>query len=129
MNIGFRPRLKARPSLYDLIRNRNIEDLSVRRRPSFAEELPELPPLPPSPSPTRSPPPTLRTYSSLQQQIEYPEVVTMPPKKAAIKDDDNEQYGMLINQAICQFQLTQLCRLRLFGLWVCEYVNRYEERY
>merc|ERR1711939_265290 len=44
MNVGFRPRLKARPSLYDLIRTRNIDSLSVavHRRPSVSQELQAL---------------------------------------------------------------------------------------
>lgn len=95
MNVGFRPRLQTRPSLYDLIRNRNIDNLSVRPRLSFSEELPpELPPLPPSPTSTLSPPPTPRTFRPLEQ-ITDNEAVKMPPKKAAIKDDDDSQYGRL----------------------------------
>jgi len=79
MNVGFRPRLSARPSLYDLIRNRSIEQLSLRPRNSFSEELPsELPALPSSPFPT--PPPTPLKV----QQIEFvEEPAKMPPKKAA----------------------------------------------
>lgn len=104
MNVGFRPRLKARPSLYDLIRNRNIDSLSVavHRRPSLSQELhPELPPLPPSPSFTtcNSPPPPSTPRTPQPVQVEYQPSVKMPPKKAAIKDDDDEQYGrpLLIN--------------------------------
>ncbi|KAK0123851.1 H(+)-transporting V1 sector ATPase subunit A [Cadophora gregata] len=86
MNVGIRPRLKARPSLYDLIRSRDIDSLSVAvHRPSLQELHPELPPLPPSPSFTLSPPPT-------PQQS-----VRMPPKKAAIKHDDDEQYGTIFS--------------------------------
>ncbi|PVH74303.1 vacuolar ATP synthase catalytic subunit A [Cadophora sp. DSE1049] len=96
MNVGFRPRLKARPSLYDLIRNRNIDSLSVavHRRPSLSRH-PELPPLPPSPSFTHSPPPTPRTPP--QVPVEDEQAVKMPPKKAAIRDDDDEQYGTIFS--------------------------------
>ena len=90
MNVGFRPRLRARPSLYDLVRNRSIEQLSLHPRNSY---LDELPPLPSSPFPT--PPPT----PLKAQEIEF--VVApakMPPKKAAARDEDGEeQYGMLMH--------------------------------
>ncbi len=95
MNVGFRPRLKARPSLYDLVRNRNIDNLSVRPNLSFSDELPpELPPLPPSPTSTPSPPSTPRTPRPLEH-VKDEQTVKMPPKKAAIKDDDESQYGRL----------------------------------
>jgi len=93
MNIGFRPRLKARPSLYDLIRNRNIEQLSVQPLQSSTEELPlELPPLPSSPASTFSSPPT-------PVKLSHPDPPQQPddmaPKKAPAKDADGEdQYGM-----------------------------------
>lgn len=107
MNVGLRPRLKARPSLYDLIRTRDIDSLSVavHRRPSVSQELqlePELPPLPPSPSFTStSPPPTPR----ISQQAPVEKVVKMPPKKAAIKEDDDEQYGRQCPQSIQPLQI------------------------
>ena len=90
MNVGFRPRLKARPSLYDLIRNHNIDILSVRRRDSFTEELLlELPPLPSTPTDLRSAPPTPSDSYTVQ------EPVNMAPKKEVAKDADGEdQYGM-----------------------------------
>merc|ERR1712093_849858 len=103
MNVGFRPRLKARPSLYDLIRTRNIDSLSVavHRRPSVSQELqlePELPPLPPSPGFTStSPPSTPRTLRQVPIEVEHQELVKMPPKKAAIKEDDDEQYGTIFS--------------------------------
>jgi hypothetical protein len=94
MNVGLRPRLRARPSLYDLIRNRrSIEQLSLHPRNSFSEELPpELPALPSSPFPT--PPPT---PGEVQQTELVEEPAKMPPKKAAARDEDGEeQYGMLM---------------------------------
>lgn len=93
MNVGFRPRLKARPSLYDLIRNRNIDVLSVRRRDSFTEELLlELPPLPSTPTDLRSPPPT-PVIAINSEPVQ--ELVNMAPKKQVAKDADGEdQYGM-----------------------------------
>merc|ERR1711977_276271 len=103
MNVGFRPRLKARPSLYDLIRTRNIDSLSVavHRRPSVSQELqlePEPPPLPPSPGFTStSPPSTPRTLQQVPIEVEHQELVKMPPKKAAIKEDDDEQYGTIFS--------------------------------
>jgi hypothetical protein len=93
MNVGFRPRLKARPSLCDLIRNRNIDILSVRRRDSFTEELLlELPPLPSTPTDLRSPPPT-PAIAIHSEPVQEP--VNMAPKKEVAKDADGEdQYGM-----------------------------------
>ena len=111
MNVGFRPRLKARPSLYDLIRTRDIDSLSVavHRRPSVSQELqlePELPPLPPSPGFTStSPPSTPRTLQQVPIEVEHQELVKMPPKKAAIKEDDDEQYGMHCPQSILPLQI------------------------
>ena len=93
MNVGFRPRLKARPSLYDLIRDRSIEQLSLRPSNSFSEELSsELPALPSSPFP--SPPPS--PFEVQQSQLVV-DPAKMPPKKAAARDEDGEeQYGMLM---------------------------------
>lgn len=92
MNVGFRPRLKARPSLYDLVHNRSIEQLSLHPRHSFEEELPsELPPLPSSP--LSSPPSTPVTVRPIQVEVEPAE---MPPKKPVVQDEDEEeQYGTL----------------------------------
>lgn len=98
MQIGFRPRLQARPSLYDLVKNRNIDSLSIRRHRANSSlslsttELalaPELLPLPFSPAPSR--PGTPIPY---QLRIEQSPAVTMPPKKETQKDEDGEeQYG------------------------------------
>jgi V-type H+-transporting ATPase subunit A len=93
MNVGLRPRLKARPSLYDLVRNRNIDQLSVQPLHSFAKELPaELPPLPSSPAFKLSRPPTPVLSNPLQQLEER---AKMPPKKEVARDaDGEEQFGM-----------------------------------
>lgn len=93
MNVGLRPRLKARPSLYDLIRNRNIDQLSVQPLRSFVEVLPaELPPLPLSPDKNLSTPPT-PILSSYPASAKDP--AKMAPKKEVAKDaDGEEQYGM-----------------------------------
>lgn len=92
MNIGLRPRLKARPSLYDLVRNRNIDRLSVR--PATPSRTPsDLPPLPPSPSSESVPPTPIE-----EKQIELVvEVVNMGPKKVVNELDGEEQFGMLNN--------------------------------
>jgi len=85
MNIGFRPRLKARPSLYDLVQKRNIEHLSVQRHRSLSLELPELlPPLPPSTPGTPIP------YQQPQSEYQLP-VVKMAPKKEEKKSEDVEE--------------------------------------
>lgn len=101
MNVGFRPRLKARPSLYDLVRARNIETLSRTPRPSFSDQLqPELFPLPPSPGFLESPPPS---PAPAQQSYSIDTSSNMGPKKEVARDaDGEEQYGMsqrLINMA------------------------------
>ena len=93
MNVGLRPRLKARPSLYDLVRNRNIDLLSIQPLPSSFQELPaELPPLPLSPSKNYSTPPT-PDLPNHPEPAEDP--AKMAPKKEVAKDADGEdQYGM-----------------------------------
>jgi hypothetical protein len=93
MNVGLRPRLKARPSLYDLVRNRSIDQLSVQPLRSYFEELPaELPPLPLSPEKDLSTPPT-PVLSNHQEPAEEPG--KMAPKKEVARDaDGEEQYGM-----------------------------------
>lgn len=95
MNIGLRPRIRARPSFYDLIRNRSIESLSLHRQHSFSQELlAELPPLPPSPSVGRSPLSQRTEFIPQSQEEEEEEALEMAPKKAPVKDEDGEdQYG------------------------------------
>ncbi len=92
MNVGLRPRLKARPSLYDLIHNRTIESLSLLQYHPVANELlSELPPLPPSPSPVQLHFPAQLRANKLGQVIESAQ---MAPKKAPARDEDGEeQYG------------------------------------
>ena len=93
MNVGFRPRLKARPSLYDLIKNRNIDRLSALS-PTKLVEFEELPALPSSR-------PSTPIVEKHPEAIQIP--VKMAPKKAEKKTDDDgeEQYGML-NQSLCK---------------------------
>ena len=84
MNVGFRPRLKARPSLYDLIKNRNIDRLSALS-PTKLVDRGELPALPNS----RPSTPTVEK----QPELVYTPV-KMPPKKETKTDaDEEEQYG------------------------------------
>jgi hypothetical protein len=90
MNVGFPPRLRARRSLYDLVRYRNVDPLSIR--PNTPTRVEDLPPLPSSP--------TASSSFSLQPtpvQEEHPEPVhqsaNMAPKKAARDADGEEQYG------------------------------------
>ncbi len=94
MHVGFRPRLKARPSLYDLIQAHSVENTAVDRPRSYStqELLEELPPLPASPPQTFSRPRTPRIPHELQP---IQESVAMAPKKAVAKDADGEdQYGL-----------------------------------
>jgi hypothetical protein len=85
MNVGFRPRLKARPSLYDLIRNRNIDRLSALTPTKLVdfEELPALPNSRPSTPIVEKHPEPIRAS------------IKMPPKKAPKNTDEDgeEQYG------------------------------------
>jgi V-type H+-transporting ATPase subunit A len=87
MNVGFRPRLKARPSLYDLITNRNIDfDCLSASSPTKLIDLGELPALP------DSRPSTL----ILEEHLESVHTqATMPPKKDTknADTDGEEQYG------------------------------------
>lgn len=87
MNVGFRPRLKARPSLYDLVRSRNIDQLSVRPSTPTRAAF-EFPPLPASPSPS-----TPSTPSEVKQ-LGIPlvqEAIKMAKKEQQL--DGEEQYG------------------------------------
>jgi hypothetical protein len=85
MNVGFRPRLKARPSLYDLIKNRNIDRLSSPPSPTKLVDVGELPALPTSR-------PSTPVVEKDPEIVQAP--VKMPQKKAAAKDaDGEEQYG------------------------------------
>ncbi|TVY39578.1 V-type proton ATPase catalytic subunit A [Lachnellula cervina] len=84
MNVGFRPRLRARTSLYDLIHNRTIDQLSQHPpHHSYPEELPPLPSSPPAP---------LKS-----EEIGFvAEPAKMPPKKEVARDEDGEeQYGSI----------------------------------
>jgi V-type H+-transporting ATPase subunit A len=93
MNIGFRPRLRARPSLYDLIAYRSIEGLLEQHSPSQIEDLPPLP-ISTASSPV-SPPSDL---VSVQYREPETQPATMAPKKSAKPAGDveaEEQYGEL----------------------------------
>ena len=86
MNIGFRPRLKAQPSLYDLIKSRNIDPLPPLS-PTKLVDVGELPALPNSrPSTPIIEEPPRPVHISLK----------MTPKKEAKNADleDEEQYGV-----------------------------------
>lgn len=93
MNVGFRPRLKARPSLYDLIQNWNIDRLSATLSPTKLVDFGELPALPTS----RPSTPIIEKHP---EAVHNP--VKMPPKKASQNTDadDDEQYGMS-HQRLC----------------------------
>lgn len=94
MNVGIRPRLRARPSLYDLVRNWNIDRLSTR--PTTPSRTPsDLPPLPASPK--LSEPSVPQTPVGEKQLEPIHKVVNMPPKKAAVDADGEEQSGMPYN--------------------------------
>lgn len=91
MNVGFRPRLRARPSLYDLIAFHSIERLSLGVGSIPVEDLPPLPesttasPLSPAPDPI-----------ALQHREPEAPPVTMAPKKntkPARDADEEEQHG------------------------------------
>lgn len=79
MNVGFRPRLQARPSLYDLLAYRSIERLSFGAGSPIPVE--DLPPLPPSTTAS----PVTPLAESLKIQPLQPELqpTAMAPKKAA----------------------------------------------
>jgi V-type H+-transporting ATPase subunit A len=89
MNVGFRPRLLARPSLYDLVTYRNIERLSVR--PSTPTRIEDLPPLPSSPGPVPLPLPPAPVHEHHPEPLDKP--ANMGPKKLARDADGEEQYG------------------------------------
>jgi hypothetical protein len=96
MNVGFRPRLKARPSLYDLVRNHNINPTSRSQPNSFSQDLPrELPALPPSPFSSPPSTPSTTAFKKVEPQTQTLEPVKMAPKKRDVaKDEDGEeQYG------------------------------------
>lgn len=106
MNVGLRPRLKARPSLYDLVQHRGIDHLSSNAG-SSNESFAELPPLPTSPFPSTS----LKSPTGTTPPLLTPEPTksspNMPPKKDVSKDEDGEeQYGMLPSSKPASSKLT-----------------------
>lgn len=87
MHVGLRPRLKSRPSLYDLIQRKNIDQISISfdRIPALEVEptrvpLPQSPQLSPQPELANQPPPpriTLHEASDPDEEDTTPE--KMPP--------------------------------------------------
>jgi hypothetical protein len=77
MQVGLRPRLKGRPSFYDLIKQRNVDQLSIATA-KLVEDQPNVAaahlPLPVSPTSTKelalSPPPTPKN----REEIAPPEI-------------------------------------------------------
>lgn len=82
MNVGFfnpRPRLKGRPSFYDLVRERNIDQLSVSTPKLHKTEA--VPSIPLPQSPTTQP---LISHPPFEEEIpiateELPEQINMAP--------------------------------------------------
>lgn len=87
MQVGFRPRLKARPSLYDLVKTRNIESLSVQRHRqlSLSAELASELQLPSSPASSRPSTP-LTSPHPRTDRLPPLAAVTMAPKKEDKKE-------------------------------------------
>jgi V-type H+-transporting ATPase subunit A len=91
--LGLRPRLKARPSLLDLVRRNNIDQISQepsRTAPLEADERPKLIPLPSSPliTPLREPTsPPLHTLAE-EPKEELKEEAKMPPVSLRIEMGD-----------------------------------------
>lgn len=120
MNVGFRPRLKARPSLYNLLRSRKPDPTAPPPLP--AEHHHELPALPPSPSKSthdHSYPP-FPTPSRLPVTQQSQASSKMAPKKPEIDDDGEEQYGACPRASAPPIEpkLTTPGRLYLLGFWV-----------
>lgn len=85
MNLGLRPRLKARPSFLDLIRNQQIDTLSVAPIEHLDHEhLPQLP---------LSPLPTISLPVEAIQNDKKEEDSNMAPQRDA---DGEEQYGSFL---------------------------------
>ena len=109
MHIGFRPRLKARPSLYDLIRSQSVEHLSIKR-PELVE-VEYLPELPASPVELRPTPPTPERAQLSAPVLQEP--INMGPKKVVQDEDGEEQYGTPRGQLSCtNFPLTIAAQAR-----------------
>ncbi|KAF2871165.1 hypothetical protein BDV95DRAFT_573414 [Massariosphaeria phaeospora] len=96
--LGLRPRLKARPSLLDLVRKKNIDEISqepARLSPLQADHRPLRIPLPSSPSVTpqlevTSPPP----YSVKEDtERELKKTAKMAPKQQQTQDSDEDGHG------------------------------------
>lgn len=87
-----RPRLKARPSLFELITKKDIDELSrLKSKHSFPElidDIDELPPLPLSPAKPQSSPPSQLYLPTPRQAFQVPEkdtsdsVLPLPPDSA-----------------------------------------------
>jgi len=87
MHVGLRPRLRPRPSLYDLIHNKNIDQISTEPDPLAASEteaarvaLPPSPLLSPQADPpSQPPPPRIALHEASESDEEVPVVPKMPP--------------------------------------------------
>lgn len=85
--LGLRPRLKSRPSLLDLVRSKNIDQISQspsRITPLEADERPKLIPLPSSPliTPLReaiASPPPYELKEEIGEEEETSTETKMPP--------------------------------------------------
>lgn len=97
--LGLRPRLKARPSLLDLVRRKNIDQISqepTRISPLDADDRPRHIPLPSSPliTPRRellSPPPYTLKEEVVEEEAE--QEVKMPPVSYASDMDRGALVG------------------------------------
>lgn len=95
MNVGIRPRLRARPSLYDLVRNRNIDRLSIRPA-TPSRKTSDLPPLPTSPKLSESSVPPTPIEEKQLEALE--KAVKMAPNKSAVDANGDEQFGTSTNE-------------------------------
>lgn len=92
MQLGLRPRLRTRPSLYDLVQKKNIDQISISGAHTAAnpdDVEPHRVPLPASPLispqgelPTQPPPPHITLQEASDDENETP-VDKMPPVSSA----------------------------------------------
>ncbi|USP72878.1 uncharacterized protein yc1106_00152 [Curvularia clavata] len=129
MQLGLRPRLRPRPSLYDLVQKKNIDQLSISGAHIATHQddvEPHRVPLPVSPliSPQRelattahAPPPPPPPHITLQEASDSEEdtkIAKMPPKgqKKDQKSEGGEEHGFAMRNVLTPY------RRHLLHLWV-----------
>jgi len=105
MQLGLRPRLRTRPSLYDLVQKKNIDQISISGSHVAADKddvephrvpLPASPLISPQPElPTQAPPPHITLQEASDDEGDS-KIDTMPPKGQKKQEQkEGEEHGAI----------------------------------